>query len=72
MTNEDKKSLIDWCTEAGMSPERIEVAVRCVEWMDSVIEYHTPITEEPPFGHSEKAIENARFILECIDYYISI
>lgn len=72
MTNEDREALIDWCTEGGMSPEWTEVAERCIDWMNKVIDFHMDVTYGKPDGDHLEAIEDAEFIIDCINLYLSI
>lgn len=72
MTNEDRKDLIEWCI-AGccMTPKKAEVVVDCIEWMENIVDSNiNDLTGEPMYADSEKELEKARFILECIDYYM--
>lgn len=49
------------------------IAERCIDWMHDVIECHLDEdTGEPLFEDSEKAIEDAEFIIECINLWMSI
>lgn len=49
------------------------LAERCIDWMHDVIECHTDEeTGEPQFEWSEEIIEDAEFIIECINLYMSI
>lgn len=57
-----------------MGNEKWEIlAERCINWMHDVIECHLDEdTGEPLFEDSEKAIEDAEFIIECINLWMSI
>lgn len=57
-----------------MGNEKWEIlAERCINWMHDVIECHLDEdTGEPLFEDSEKAIEDAEFIIECINLFMSI
>lgn len=49
------------------------IAERCIDWMHNVIEYHLDEdTGLPQFDGSEEAIEDAEFIIECINLWMSI
>lgn len=49
------------------------LAERCLKWMNDVIEVHTDLTNgEPLCERDEEAIEDAKFIIECINLYMSI
>ena len=48
------------------------LAKRCIDWMHDVIECHLDYDGDPQFDGSEEAIEDAEFIIECINLYMSI
>ena len=48
------------------------LAERCIDWMHDVIDVHMDMTDGEPDGDHLEAIEDAEFIIECINLYMSV